>query len=126
MNSTPEIELRKLRLQEQELELKHAQLAVEFSRYGFFGTLFGSIAGFVLILSLAILDAFSSDFTYGIEGVLGSLFLIAAGVIAFGAYSLRQPMKLLLKLSDQMSLGIDSGSDKTDASVKNADTSRES
>ena len=111
MNTTYDIDLRKLQLQEQEFEYKRAQLAVEFAKYGFTGTLTAAIGGLILILALAIIDAVSSEFTFGMYGVLGTSALLVAATLGFGAFSLWQPIKILAKFGN-MSLGVES--DKTE------------
>lgn len=79
MTVDQEIELRKLRLAEQELELKRGQLAVEFAKFGFGGTLTVAIGGMILILALPIIDAFSDDFTFGANGVIWTSIVIGIG-----------------------------------------------
>jgi hypothetical protein len=113
MNAIPEsdLESRKSRLQEQELEYKRAQLAIDFAKFGFAGTLAAGFGGLILILALAIIDAASTDFTFGVYGVLGTSALLVAGTLGFGAFSLWQPIKILAKFG-KMSLGVESESDK--------------
>ena len=93
-----EIELRKLRLAEQKLEIERGKLAVEFAKYGFSGTLTAGIGGMILILALAIIDAVSDDFTFGANGVIWTTVAIGIGCIAFGSFSLSQPIGILAKL----------------------------
>jgi hypothetical protein len=102
-----ELELRKIKLQEQELEFKRAQLDVEFAKFGFSGTLTAGIGGMVLILALAIIDAVSSDFTYGTYGVVGTAICVVLGALGFGAFSHRQRVNLLGKWGDK-SIGFNS------------------
>jgi hypothetical protein len=53
---------------------EQAQMAFEFGKFGFAGTLSGAFGGLVLLLALAVLQAFT-DFkieTYGYVGILFS------------------------------------------------------
>ena len=110
METPGQSESEKKTLEEQQLEFKRAQLAVEFAKFGFAGTLTGAICGMVMILALAIIDAISSDFTFGATGVITVTVLIAACVLGFGAFSLWQPVKILARFG-KMSLRVRSDSD---------------
>ena len=106
VSATPTIEERQIRIKEQELEIRRAQLAVEFAKYGFAGTLTGAIGGMILVLSLAIIDAYSSDFAFGANGVIWTSVCITLGVVVFGALSLYQPIRVLAELG-KIKIGID-------------------
>lgn len=95
-----EIDIRKLRLQEQELELKQLQLALDFAKFGFRGTLAAGIGGLVLIFGLSALSAFRPEFQFGTNGVIFTALFLLLGTILFGAYSLRQPIKVLARLGN--------------------------
>ena len=97
-----EIATEQLKLQKQELELKQAALAAEFAKFGFRGTLAAGIAGLIFILALAALDAYSPDFNFGATGVIATSFLLVVGTVLFGAFSTRQPMKMLATYSDKI------------------------
>jgi len=111
MMTPDEIKMREFKLQEQELELKRAQLAVEFAKYGFAGTLIAAIVGMMLVLALAVIDATSPDFSFGVKGVTITLACLVVSCVAFGAFSLWQPVKILAKFG-KMSLGFKSNDDE--------------
>ena len=97
-----EIAAEQLKLQKRELELKEATLAADFAKFGFRGTLGGAIVGLIFILALAALDAYSPDFSFGATGVIATSVLLLVGTVLFGAFSTRQPMKMLAIYSDKI------------------------
>ena len=111
MMTPDEIQMRQFKLQEQELELKRAQLAVEFAKYGFAGALVAAVVGMTLVLALAILDAISAEFSFGVEGVAVAMACLAVSCIAFGAFSLWQPVKILARFG-KMSFGFKSNDEE--------------
>ena len=105
-SSEPEQKENELELRIQELELRRAelQLANEFSKYGFAGTLIGGLAGMILVLALALLMAFA-NLELGTWGLLGIVFMILIGLVAFGYLSLRTPATIVAKfLGHQLSV----------------------
>lgn len=107
MISAEELELRKIKLQEAELRLKEAQLASDFAKFGFRGTLGGAIGGMILILAIRIVDLYSKECHMGFKGIIGLTVLIVIPVIVFGAFSIKQPIRVMAKLSEKVSLGVD-------------------
>jgi hypothetical protein len=105
-----EIEVAKLRIREEELAIRRFELAIEFAKFGFRGTLAAGISGLILILALAMLDAYSSNFRFGTEGVLGTAFLLMAGTVLFGTFSLRQPIRMISKFGN-MQLDVNTARD---------------
>jgi hypothetical protein len=83
-------------LLEREIELERARLSMEFARYGFAGTLTAAVLGIILILSLAVLNAFTTFKieTWGLVAISGMVF---AGSVAFGYLSLWRIPKVLAK-----------------------------
>lgn len=89
------IEIAKLKVREEELAIRRFELAIEFAKFGFRGTLAAGISGLILILALALLDAYSPNFRFGTEGVLGTSFFLVVGTVLFGTFSLRQPIRMV-------------------------------
>jgi hypothetical protein len=83
-------------LLEREIELERARLSMEFARYGFAGTLTAAVLGIILILSLAVLNAFTTFKieTWGLVAISGMVF---AGSVAFGYLSLWKIPKVLAR-----------------------------
>ncbi|EAQ80679.1 hypothetical protein, partial [Blastopirellula marina] len=111
MTDMLDVESRKLRLQEQELELRRGELAIEFAKYGFYGTLSAGICGMLMVLSLSIIDAVSSDFTFGFYGVIGTTLSISIPCVAFGAFSLFHSVRILGHFG-KIKIGVDTSSEK--------------
>ena len=90
MPNLDELELKRneLDVRRQELDLQRIKLFVEFAKYGFAGTLGAAIAGMVLVLALAVLSAFKGNFAMDPWVLLGILFIVLLGTIAFGFLSL--------------------------------------
>jgi hypothetical protein len=82
-----ELKTRELELRRQELDFQRAKLFIEFAKFGFAGTLTGALVGMTLVLALASLSAFTK-FKIDTWELLGIMFIILLGVIAFGFLSL--------------------------------------
>ena len=76
-------------MSDDDVSLEKLRELVEFGRFGFRGTLAAGICGMVLILVLALLDAFT-ELELGAAGLFGIGVLVLAGAIAFGYFSLRK------------------------------------
>jgi hypothetical protein len=74
---------------EDDVSLDKLRELVEFGKFGFKGTLWSGISGMLLILGLALLDAFT-ELDLGAKGLIGMGALVFAGVICFGYFSLRK------------------------------------
>jgi hypothetical protein len=91
---------RELRLREQQLLLEHKRLYIEFAKYGFAGTLTGAIIGLLVVVGLAVLNAFTQAKieTWGIVAVA---IIVLLGTVAFGYFSLWELPKIVGKLSQK-------------------------
>lgn len=79
---------------------EQAQMAFEFAKFGFAGTLSGAFGGMVLLFALAMLQAFT-DFkleTYGYVGIAGA---IALCVVVYGFLSHRAMPEITVKSGDK-------------------------
>jgi hypothetical protein len=93
-----------LSVRQQELEIEHARLAVEFAKYGFAGTLTAALVGAGVILGLAIISAFT-PFRITWELVAIAV-IVMIGAVAFGFLSLWELPRIVAKFRDmQVSLG---------------------
>ena len=95
------------KIRQQELDIKRAQLAVDFAKYGFAGTLTAALSGMVLITALAVLEALT-DFQLGDLGFVSIGFMIFVGCVAFGYLSLWSFPKIVARfLKWEMSVNSD-------------------
>lgn len=88
---------RELKLQEQQLLLEHKRLYVEFAKYGFAGTLTGAIVGLLVVVGLAVLNAFT-EAKLETWGLVAIAVVVLMGSVAFGYFSLGKLPKLAGKI----------------------------
>ena len=92
------------------LDLQKTVQLLDFAKYGFKGTLVMGLVGMVLILALAILDAFT---VFKIEtwGLVSITMFVLIGTIAFGFFSLGRLPNVAAQIKD-MSFAIHSDREK--------------
>jgi hypothetical protein len=79
---------------------EQAQMAYEFAKFGFAGTLYGAFGGMVLLLAFAMLQAFT-DFKLETYGYVGIAVAIALCVVAYGFLSHRTMPEITVKSGDK-------------------------
>jgi hypothetical protein len=104
-----DIELREaeLGIRREQLALERARLFVDFAKYGFYGTLTAAIGGFLLILALACLSAWTSFRMDGWALVAMTLIMVV-GATAFGFLSLWQAPSIAAKFGRDLEFAINS------------------
>lgn len=87
-------------MQEQQLLLEHKRLYVEFAKYGFAGTLAAAIIGLLVVVGLAVLNAFTQA-KFETWGIVAIAVVVLIGSVAFGYFSLWELPKIAGKLSQK-------------------------
>jgi len=79
--------------------LSKLEKILEFGKFGFYGTLWSGLAGMALVLSLALLDAFT-DFEISDWALVSFGVIVLLGVVSFGYFSLRKLPKINFSFED--------------------------
>jgi len=88
--------LKVLELQ-QKAAIKRAEMAIDFAKFGFRGTLSAAFGGMVLVLALAAFEAWT-PFKLGPWGFVGISFILLIGCLIFGYLSLWSLPKVAARL----------------------------
>ncbi|NKB64393.1 MAG: hypothetical protein GKR95_20515 [Gammaproteobacteria bacterium] len=80
-------------------QIEQLEKLIEFAKFGFRGTLSAGISGMVLVLLLAILDAFTG-FDITSEALVLITLIVALGTVAFGYFSLRKAPTIDFRMKD--------------------------
>jgi hypothetical protein len=106
-----ELKAKQIELQHHDLDFQRTKLFIDFAKFGFAGTLTAAVVGMLLVLSLAILSAFT---TFKIDAwalvVMTSSILV--GCIAFGYLSLWEIPRIAARIQ-KMQLTVSGGKNGT-------------